>query len=103
MSEEFCQKLSEAHKGQHNNSVGAFKKGIHYSLSTEFKKGLIPWNKGIKMGESPRKLFTKNQEKEIAIKYQAGNFTQKQLSKKYNCSIPTIVKAIKKYSLKSED
>ena len=30
------EKLSKSHKGQHN------------SINTEFKKGMTPWNKGLK-------------------------------------------------------
>lgn len=35
------------------------KRGVRYSPSTEFKKGLIPWNKGFKTGIKHAKQFKK--------------------------------------------
>lgn len=40
---------------QFNTGRTHFKKGEHTSVSTEFKKGMTPWNKGKKIGVSPRK------------------------------------------------
>ena len=43
--------LSKSHKGKkfsinHIKNMSEVRKGKHYSSKTEFKKGLLPWNKG---------------------------------------------------------
>ena len=44
LTEEHRKKLSQALKGRKVWNQG--KKGSHFSPKTEFKKGMIPWNKG---------------------------------------------------------
>ena len=47
---------------QYNTGRTHFKKGQHYSLKTEFKKGNIPWNKNLKgIHLSPKSEFKKGQ------------------------------------------
>lgn len=52
-----CRVVSRFRKGHVPATKG--RKGIHYSSKTEFKKGLIPWNKGIKTGTKHNKQFKK--------------------------------------------
>ena len=41
-------------KGKQTANAGSFKKGEHRNKATEFKKGLIPWNKGIPRNEETK-------------------------------------------------
>lgn len=62
-------KYWESLKGKCISPQTTFKKGEHRSLSTEFKKGLIPWNKGINY-----KLSSKAKEAiRLAVKKQWDN------------------------------
>jgi len=54
--EETKKLLSLNHKGLHNSPRTEFKKGVHYNH--EFRKGMVPWNKGKKCPPSWNKGMT---------------------------------------------
>jgi group I intron endonuclease len=101
ISEEQRQKMSEAAKGQHR------------SPTTEFKNGSTPWNKGIKMGPSPKKgkktgitppnkdqvkTLSSSQIEEI-IKLLSEGFSLRQIGKITNISRKLISKELKQIAI----
>ena len=63
-------KLSESHKGMHNSISTEFKKGNH--PKTEFKKGQKAWNKGIPCSEEKRRKISESLKRRNAIKKELG-------------------------------
>ena len=69
-TDEHKKKLSESHKGMHNSISTEFKKGNH--PKTEFKKGQKAWNKGIPCSEEKRRKISESLKRRNAIKKELG-------------------------------
>ena len=46
-------------KGEHRNHATEIKPGQHFSKKTEFKKGLVPWNKSKAWSEEAKRKMSK--------------------------------------------
>ena len=79
LSKETRKKMSIARKG---GNTGSFKKGERRSKKTEFKKGQIPHNKGVKMSKELRKINSESHKGQIPWnKEKTGVYSKETLQK----------------------